>query len=151
MSQILDFWKGLSGTVLPFAGASAPSGWMLCAGQLLSRTTYAELFAVIGVTFGAGDGSTTFKLPDLRGEFIRCLDNGRGVDTGRTLGSSHAQAVQAHDHQISPNAYYPTNQQFPSGNFAGVFQLPGSEFRTGQTGGAETRPRNIALNYIIKI
>jgi len=55
------------GVVLPFAGTSAPAGFLLCGGQAVSRATYAALFAAIGTTFGAGDGSTTFNLPDLRG------------------------------------------------------------------------------------
>lgn len=54
-----------------FAGASAPDGWFICNGQLVSRTTYASLFAAIGTTFGVGDGSTTFAVPDLRGQFVR--------------------------------------------------------------------------------
>lgn len=56
-----------SGTVLPYGGSSAPSGYLLCYGQAVSRTTYSDLFAAIGTSFGTGDGSTTFNLPDLRG------------------------------------------------------------------------------------
>ncbi len=55
------------GCVIPFAGAAAPTGWLLCQGQAVSRTTYAQLFSVIGTTYGSGDGSTTFNLPDMRG------------------------------------------------------------------------------------
>lgn len=55
------------GMLAPFAGASAPDGWLLCAGQAVSRSTYAALFAVVSTTYGSGDGSTTFNLPDLRG------------------------------------------------------------------------------------
>lgn len=62
-----------------FAGSSAPSGYLKANGALVSRTTYATLFAAIGTTFGAGDGSTTFALPDLRGEFLRGWDDGRGT------------------------------------------------------------------------
>ena len=54
------------GTILPYGGASAPSGWFLCDGSAVSRTTYSELFAVIGESFGTGDGSTTFNIPDMR-------------------------------------------------------------------------------------
>ena len=54
------------GCVIPFAGAAAPTGWLLCQGQAVSRTTYAQLFSVIGTTYGSGDGSTTFNLPDMR-------------------------------------------------------------------------------------
>ena len=78
------------GSVYTFAGTAVPVGWLKCNGALLSRTTYASLFAVIGTTYGAGDGSTTFALPDLRGEFVRGADDGRGVDAGRVLGSAQA-------------------------------------------------------------
>ena len=69
-----------AGTVNAFAGASAPDGYLLCNGGTISRSIYSDLFASIGTTYGAGDGSTTFALPDLRGEFLRGLDSGRGVD-----------------------------------------------------------------------
>lgn len=72
-----------AGVVLPFAGSVAPSGFLLCAGQLVSRTTYASLFAVIGTTYGAGDGSTTFNLPDLRGRAVAGLDNMGGTAANR--------------------------------------------------------------------
>lgn len=67
MSKVLDLWSGMTGTVLPFAGEAAPNGWLLCYGQAISRTTYSTLFGIIGTTYGTGDGSTTFNLPDLRG------------------------------------------------------------------------------------
>ena len=56
-----------TGSIIPFAGKTAPEGWLFCQGQAVSRTTYAQLFAVIGTTYGSGDGSTTFNVPDLRG------------------------------------------------------------------------------------
>lgn len=70
-----------------FARSSAPTGWLKANGAAVSRTAYADLFASIGTTFGAGDGFNTFNLPDLRGEFIRSWDDSRGVDVSRTLGS----------------------------------------------------------------
>ena len=60
-----------SGTMIAFAGKSVPDGWLLCNGALVSRTTYAKLFAAIGTTWGAGDGSTTFKLPDADGRVMQ--------------------------------------------------------------------------------
>lgn len=65
---------GPVGSVVMHAGASAPSGYLLCRGQVVSRTTYAALFAVLGVTYGAGDGSTTFTLPNLQGRVPVGLD-----------------------------------------------------------------------------
>ncbi|BBG31085.1 phage tail protein [Zymobacter palmae] len=76
-----------AGTVIHVAMSNAPEGYLAANGTAVSRETYARLFAAIGTTFGGGDGATTFNLPDLRGEFIRGWDNGRGVDGGRQLGS----------------------------------------------------------------
>lgn len=76
------------GSVLPFAGAAAPTGFLLCYGQAVSRTTYAALFGVIGATYGAGDGSTTFNLPDLRGRVIAGKDNMGGTSANRLTGQS---------------------------------------------------------------
>lgn len=87
-----------SGAIMYFAGQTAPAGWLKANGAAVSRTTYAALFAAIGITYGAGDGRTTFNLPDLRGEFVRGWDGGRGVDSGRTIGSAQAQAVANHYH-----------------------------------------------------
>jgi microcystin-dependent protein len=72
-----------SGAVMPFAGANAPSGWLLCAGQAVSRTQFGELFATIGTTYGTGDGSTTFTLPDLRGRVVAGVDNMGGTAASR--------------------------------------------------------------------
>lgn len=71
------------GSVTAFAGANAPAGWLLCGGQTVSRTTYAGLFSVIGTTYGAGDGSTTFTLPDLRGRVIAGEDDMGGTAANR--------------------------------------------------------------------
>ena len=71
------------GTLVDFAGSAAPTFWILCHGQAISRTTYSVLFAVIGTTYGVGDGSTTFNLPDLRGVVLAGLDNMGGSAAGR--------------------------------------------------------------------
>lgn len=89
--QLLDLLKpsvSVQGQVAFFARSTAPTGWLKANGAAISRTTYAALFAAIGATFGAGDGSTTFNLPDLRGQFPRGWDDGRGVDAGRAFGSA---------------------------------------------------------------
>lgn len=92
-----------SGTVLPYAGATAPSGFFLCQGQAVSRTTYAALFALIGTTFGSGDGSTTFNLPDLRDRFP--VMAGPGISRGEIGGSNTVAATAgsdgAHTHTVS--------------------------------------------------
>jgi len=88
------------GSVWWFALPNAPAGFLKANGAAVSRTTYARLFARIGTTFGAGDGSTTFNLPDLRGMFVRGLDEGRGIDAqgGRALGSVQAHTLASHNH-----------------------------------------------------
>lgn len=87
-----------AGAVMHFAQSTAPQGWLKANGTAVSRTTYADLFAAIGTTFGEGDGSTTFNLPDLRGEFVRGWDEGRGADDGRTFGSSQSDENKSHTH-----------------------------------------------------
>lgn len=73
---------------LPWTGATAPPHWVFCNGQALSRTTYAALFAVMGTTFGVGDGSTTFNVPDIRGRLPLGKDNMGGIDAGRITSAS---------------------------------------------------------------
>jgi len=87
-----------SGAVFCMAVATVPSGYLECDGAAVSRTTYAVLFAVVGTQYGAGNGSSTFNLPDLRGEFIRGFDNGKGTDNGRSIASSQSDQNKQHDH-----------------------------------------------------
>lgn len=83
-----------AGTVIYTAQNTAPDGYLKANGATISRTAYADLFASIGVYYGAGDGSTTFVIPDLRGEFLRAWDDGRGIDSGRAYGTAQAHAQQ---------------------------------------------------------
>jgi microcystin-dependent protein len=76
------------GTVAPYAGSAAPSGWLLCYGQAVSRTTYAGLFATLSTTYGTGDGSTTFNLPDLRGRVVAGKDDMGGTSANRLTDQS---------------------------------------------------------------
>lgn len=135
-----------AGAVSYFARATAPAGWLAANGAAVSRTTYADLFAAIGTTFGAGNGSTTFNLPDLRGEFVRGLDDGRGVDAGRSLGSAQASQNLAHTHEYM-EVMGVDNTQAGAGIQGGWF---GYGATTSSSGGAEARPRNIALLACIK-
>ena len=159
------------GIVSAFAGASAPAGWLICDGSTVSRTTYSALFAAIGTVYGAGDGSSTFKIPDLRGEFVRGLDAGRGVDASRALGSSQSSANLSHSHggSVSGGSHGhdgtisnstgggTTNAQpllvpNPTNPSSGTMTATGTHSHTvSADGGTESRPRNIAMNYIIKI
>ncbi|WP_339503866.1 phage tail protein [Pseudomonas sp. RL_105y_Pfl2_101] len=86
------------GDIKVVATAEPPQGWLKCNGALVSRAQYAALFAAISTRFGAGDGSTTFALPDLRGEFVRGWDDGRGIDSGRVLGAGQAGQNATHIH-----------------------------------------------------
>jgi len=90
-----------SGSVFCMAVATVPSGYLECNGAAVSRTTYAALFAIIGTAYGTGNGSSTFNLPDLRGEFVRGFDNGRGADSGRSIASSQGASNASHNHSIS--------------------------------------------------
>lgn len=82
-----------AGIINPFAGVTAPDGWLLCYGQAISRTQYSDLFIALGTTYGSGDGSTTFAIPDMRGRAVAGVDNMGGSDAGRlsianTLGTT---------------------------------------------------------------
>lgn len=139
---------------------TAPTGFLVRDGALISRTTYADLFAIIGTDFGAGDGSTTFQLPDDRGQFLRGFDDGAGVDSGRVFGSLQDDAFQGHHHEF----HWRQPNTFQSGSNTD-FRMDGT--RTSQnddtvldpvtdgTNGTprtddETRPKNRAYLPIIK-
>ena len=83
------------GVVAAFAQSAAPTGWLICDGSALngSGTAYEPLWNVIGTTYG-GSGQSSFNIPDLRGEFLRCSDQGRGVDSGRSHGSTQGDTVK---------------------------------------------------------
>lgn len=171
-------WAAVSGTpsgaIMPYAGSSAPTDWLLCSGAAVSRTTYAALFAVIGTTYGSGDGSTTFNLPDLRGRSAFGVDNmggtaanritsgGSGI-TGTTLGAAGgAETVTLSTSQIPSHNHYPTNNLGSPGNngFNGYVYFnftnsgnAGSSYPMSSTGGGgahNNTPPAIMLNYIIK-
>ncbi len=150
-----QFWQSIQLLISPaFVGNIAispvnivPSGYLECDGAAISRTSYSALFTLLGTVFGVGDGSTTFNLPDFRGEFLRGFDNGRGVDIGRLIGSFQLDEFKSHTHftgsslqTAGPGSHLSTNHSPPSA----------SAVPTGSTGGVETRPRNIAMMFCIK-
>ncbi len=153
-----------AGTVIWSAASAAPSGTLKANGAAVSRTTYAALFSAIGTTFGIGDGSTTFNLPDLRGEFVRGWDDGRGVDSGRTFGSAQGDANKAHNHDVTGGAHSHAVYDDSLGGTGdaltistGVNTTATVQSDTGththtvsSEGGPEARPRNIALLACIK-
>lgn len=158
-----------AGLVMFYCSSTLPTGYLKCNGAAVSRTAYANLFAAIGTTFGAGDGSTTFNVPDLRGEFPRSWDDGRGVDSGRVFGSTQANgiprmfggvtdnhgnaAMGAVDVPGFTNPFYGntstpwrTQIQAVTQDFAYVY------FDSARlvTAASEVRPRNLALLACIK-
>jgi len=131
-----------------FAMSTAPAGWLKANGAAISRTTYSELFAAIGTVHGVGDGSTTFNIPDRRGEFIRGWDDGRGVDSGRVFGSAQSSQNLAHTHGVTnsgTNATMAGSSRWVGGTAAGSTTLT-----SASSGGTEARPRNVADLICIK-
>jgi microcystin-dependent protein len=132
------------GVVLPFAGSSAPSGWLICQGQSLSTSAFPALFAAIGYIYG-GSGST-FNLPDTRGLFLRGAGtNPDNINNTTTLGARQEDMFKSHSHKSGD--WYNNGE-----NGSGIGYM-GVNFNkdTGSTGGTETRPANLGVNYIIKI
>ncbi|OQS08606.1 hypothetical protein B0T37_18945 [Chromobacterium violaceum] len=140
----------LTGQVAFFAMSAPPLGWLKARGNAVSRTEYAALFAAIGTTYGAGDGSTTFNLPDLRGEFVRGWDDGKGIDNLRGIGTNQGFTIQAHSHAMTAGqgtggAVGLTWNLVQSGSF-----VVSGPLQSGVSGDQETRPRNVALLACIK-
>ena len=161
-------YAALTGQVGFFAMATPPAGWLKADGTAVSRTTYANLFSAIGTTYGIGNGTSTFNLPDLRGEFVRALDDGKGVDAGRVIGSWQSQQTQAHKHIFdmgetystglfggsTSKGYRGTNGDVDTDNYL-AYTNDGTPYGTGTPNangiiGTETRPRNVALLACIK-
>lgn len=140
-----------AGKVGYFPLSSPPAGWLACNGAAVSRTTYARLYAAIGGLFGNGDGATTFNLPDFRGEFLRGWDNGRGVDSGRGLGTWQGDAFASHQHNVTG---YGASSTASGSGLASASGGNGNSYTNtnliSATGGTETRPRNYALLPCIK-
>jgi microcystin-dependent protein len=165
------------GMLSPYGGTSAPSGWLLCDGSAVSRTTYSDLFGVIGTTYGVGDGSTTFNLPDMRA----AVPVGAGTSTQfsqnetKTLGQAYDDKFQAWQLGIAEKAtggpvYYGSNRadnniiNGGSGTGHGLLQMKNDQqgvptkataYSDGTNGdprtGDSTHGKQVAVNYIIKV
>lgn len=165
-SNPINAWAGM---IAYFGRATAPTGWLKANGATVSRTTYADLFTSIGTTWGAGNGTTTFTLPDLRAEFLRGWDDGRGGDASRLLGTFQGSQNLAHVHGVvDPGHMHQLNYQVPlntvdidrglgnASHFSIDDPIIPNTFssKTNITiqydGGNESRPRNIALLACIK-
>ena len=155
-----------AGSVFSFATTTVPTGYLECNGAAVSRSTYASLFSAISTTWGVGDGSSTFNLPDLRGQFVRGWDNSAGVDSGRSFASSQSDQNKSHNHSINDSGHNHTIGNW-GGNFGGgsgaltfrndVSGTNGSIIQNSTTGisiqndgGTEVRVKNYALMYVIK-
>ena len=167
-------WDGVRpGSTIEWRSETLPEGYVENDGSEISRADYRRVFAAHGTTYGAGDGSTTFLLPDDRGEFKRGWDNGRGVDEGRAFGSAQSDQYRSHLHSLifDPNcpglgntSLINTNDSSSSRgiltnhNIYPAFR-PRNEMvnsthagaRTEVSGETETRPRNNAVIYLTKI
>lgn len=147
------------GVPVPWPSATPPTGWLKCNGATFDKMRYPHL----ATAYPSG------KLPDLRGEFIRGWDDGRGIDAGRALLSIQTGMLERHRHIVVPNNAYDTDEEWELG---AIFRTTYTEGRglnaadtggnlipsptlhsrgsIGNTGGSETRPRNIAFNYIVR-
>lgn len=149
------------GAGAPFFGAAAPTGWLSCDGSAVSRTTYADLFAAISTTWGVGNGTTTFNLPDGRDDFLR------GASGTLTVGTRQTDLLKTHTHTITVNSGGAHSHTVPKGDSGGGNSVQNGPSSGGtvdtstaaahthtataaDTGGAETRPRNIVVLWIIK-
>jgi microcystin-dependent protein len=137
-----------TGGIMMFAVSGVPTGWLECDGSVLPINNYTDLYSVIGQnykTLNTFNVLSGFQIPDLRGEFVRGWDHGRGVDTGRVLGTFQEDMFESHTHTSNTT----TGTQRVEGN-ARDAAAASSSSTTGATGGTETRPRNVALVYCIK-
>lgn len=125
------------GVPVPWPSVTPPTGWLKCNGAAFSGEEYPELAKVY----------PTNKLPDLRGEFIRGWDDGRGIDSGRTLLSAQDGSIEAHGHDYNGAIYTSSGPSWANTTDAGHRAYSGF---TSSYGGSETRPRNIAFNYIVR-
>ncbi len=138
-----------SGTISPWGGASTPTGWLLCDGAAVSRSTYSDLFTAIGTAYGVGDGSSTFNVPDLRGRTVCGKDDMGGsaanrLTAGSTIdGSTLGAAGGGQTHTTSAN-------EMPAHRHAGTFMDGGvNDYLGGSTAsyGFAWTPNNTAQHY----
>lgn len=151
------------GSVHAMAGDTVPTGYLKCNGTAVSRTTYSNLFAQIGTTYGTGDGLTTFNLPDYRGMFLRGWNNSRsdsfkdpdaaGRSLGDAVGSTQLGENKSHRHSIKGYKYGVSMSNL-GGNGMEISQVSWPGFDTTEysemAGGNESRPNNVYVMYVIK-
>ena len=169
-----DSFKAISldsetvGSIAFFVATSLPAGWVQSNGTVLSRAAYPDLYAYASASgaivtdttwwnewnaggcakFSTGNGSTDFRLPDLRGEFIKGWAAGRGIEVGREVGEWQADELQSHQHTFNFVPGYGT--QIVGGGANPFWPVVAGTTTVAATGGTETRPRNVALHAAIK-
>ena len=151
-----------TGTIVPHGSGTAPSGFLSCDGSAVSRSTYADLYAVIGTTWGAGDGSSTFNVPDLRAAMIRGTGTHGSSTNGNTgaaftrgnVGTFENDMHQEHGHDI---IYYATGsgssgyrEGVSTASFGSTETKTAMINSTGGRSGVETRGFNASVLYVIK-
>lgn len=154
--------SGFVGQIIPYAGTALPQGYLACDGSAVSRGQYSDLFNAIGTTYGTGDGSTTFNLPNTQGVFLRGAGSQTigGVGYAATYGSTQNDQMQGHFHSINPSTNivrqgFANNYNIVAGSNGDlVSPAVGSPTADGTNGtprtGTETRPANIAVKYAIR-
>lgn len=159
-ARLADFGSYLPpGAIQDFAMNVAPVGWLVCDGSAVSRTgTTANLFAAIGTTWGVGDGSTTFNVPDFRGTMRRSWDNGKGLDPARVFGSYQADAMAPHNHTQNAHGHgAPDPGHFHTYQSGGTPGQATSTVTTGVSVSSATATNNAAsagnatLNYAVLV
>ena len=173
--------NSFAGMIAPFPVAipeGLPTGWLYCSGQEVSRDTYPQLYALLGDTYGSGDGSTTFNLPDYRGEFLRGQDDGAGIDldaasrtdrgdgvSGDAPGTKQDSENLAHDHPLTdPGHQHGIPQRTNGGDpysapYGGrtsaasnaITDAASTGISISSSGGSESRPINVYVRYYIHI
>ena len=167
------------GTIIPYVTSTAPAGFLSCDGASVNRSTYTNLFDIIGVNYGSGDTTTEFNVPDLRGRFIRGQDDGAAVDpdapirtalqtggsTGDSIGSAQAYQDGQHGHGITDPGHFHTMQQRTTHAAGGATEVSGGQGSivgnpvtaskvTGLTvntsTGNESRPINVYVGFFIR-
>jgi len=169
-----------AGMIAPFAIITAPTGWLICDGSAINRTTYARLYSAISETWGPGNSYSSFNIPDLRGWFLRGHDAGAGIDPDASTRAGAVSTLQSgdavgsiqqnmiHDHYHWVESWYsggsghgtgnnnPHNQGYGSGGPYGTnirtYDISDDTTAANKTytGGVETRPKNKAVLYCIK-
>lgn len=160
------------GGIMPFTGNNTPAGFLPAAGLALSRNDYAKLWAhaqasgmivndadwlgnggALQGCYSTGDGATNFRIPHLGGVFLRGLDFGRGTDLNRVIGTMQADLIRKHTHPLTGEGY--VTQLYGAGPSLGIVTSPDTSagfhaVNIGETGGAETRPVNVAYPFLIR-